>query len=56
MVKLHVLEALCVLLLLAGVALLSVPVALILGGLLGVVAIERATVQQPPARREEVRS
>jgi hypothetical protein len=55
MVTLHVLEALCVLLLLTGVALLSVPFALILGGLLGALAIERATAQAPPPRRKEVR-
>lgn len=41
--KLILLEVVFVLMLLAGVALIFVPAALILGGLLGVVAVERAT-------------
>lgn len=39
-------EVAFVLMLLVGVALLSLPAALILGGLLGVVAVERASAQR----------
>ncbi|MEU6294831.1 hypothetical protein [Streptomyces erythrochromogenes] len=38
-----VLEVLCTAALLVGVALMSVPAALVLGGVLGVLACERAT-------------
>ncbi|MET9517028.1 hypothetical protein [Streptomyces sp. NPDC002994] len=43
-----VLEILFVLVIVAGVAMVSVPSALVLGGLLGVLAVERATVQRKP--------
>jgi hypothetical protein len=46
---LYVLEALCLLLALYGVALVYVPAALVLGGVLGVVAIERALAQRKEA-------
>lgn len=47
------LETLFVLVIVAGVAMVSVPSALVLGGVLGVLAVERATVQRKPkeARR-----
>jgi uncharacterized membrane-anchored protein YitT (DUF2179 family) len=48
---LYVLEVLFVLLAVAGVALWSVPAALVLAGVAGVVAVERATAR-PPARKE----
>lgn len=47
--KLLLLEAAFVLVFLAGVALVFVPAALIIGGLLGVVAVERASVRRPLA-------
>ncbi|MDQ3432562.1 MAG: hypothetical protein M3467_10170 [Actinomycetota bacterium] len=46
------LEVVCVALLVVGVALWSVPAALILAGVLGVIAIERATSQQLTPRKE----
>lgn len=52
-VVLHVLELLFALTLLFGVALVYVPAALVLGGLAGVVAIERALAQPPPTDRKE---
>jgi hypothetical protein len=52
---LHLLEFLFVLAVLAGVALVYVPAALILGGLAGVVAVERALAQPPPTDRKEAR-
>ena len=52
---LHLLEFLFALTVLAGVALVYVPAALILGGLAGVVAVERALSQPPPASRKEAR-
>lgn len=51
---LHLLEFLFALTVLAGVALVYVPAALILGGLAGVVAIERA-LSRPPTPRKEAR-
>lgn len=48
-----VLEALFVLVIVAGVAMVSVPAALILGGVLGVLAVERATARRP--KPKEVR-
>jgi uncharacterized membrane-anchored protein YitT (DUF2179 family) len=50
-VKLLLLEVVFVLLFLAGVALVYVPAALILGGLLGVVAVERASARGRPLVR-----
>ncbi|MFI6347262.1 hypothetical protein [Streptomyces sp. NPDC050560] len=50
-VVLAVAEALCVLLVLYGVALVSVPAAVILGGLAGVAGIEVAAGRPAPARR-----
>ncbi|MFF9714816.1 hypothetical protein ACF1DW_04360 [Streptomyces sp. NPDC014603] len=50
-----VLEVVFALTVLVGVALVYVPAALILGGLAGVVAVERALSEPPPASREEVR-
>lgn len=44
-------EAVCLLALLYGVALVYVPAAWVLGGLLGVVAAERAHTVRPPATR-----
>lgn len=52
---LHLLEFLFALAALAGVALVYVPAALILGGLAGVVAVERAMSQPPPTPRKEAR-
>ncbi|ODA69522.1 hypothetical protein APS67_006326 [Streptomyces sp. AVP053U2] len=52
---LYLLEVVFVLTVLAGVALVYVPAALILGGLAGVVAVERALSQPPPTPRKEVR-
>jgi len=49
---LHLLEIVFALTVLAGVALVYVPAALILGGLAGVVAVERALSQPPPSRKE----
>ncbi|GAA2929783.1 hypothetical protein [Streptomyces enissocaesilis] len=46
------LEVVFVLVMLAGVTMVSVPMALILGGLLGVLAVERATVRRPKLKRE----
>jgi hypothetical protein len=50
-------EVVFVLVLLAGVALVSVPAALILGGLLGVVAVERASAlwRRPVAPVQDIR-
>ncbi|MFI2911123.1 hypothetical protein ACG2OD_23190 [Streptomyces sp. PDY-4] len=53
---LNLLEFLFALTVLAGVALVYVPAALILGGLAGVVAVERALSHPPPASRKEARS
>ncbi|MEU2062896.1 hypothetical protein [Streptomyces sp. NPDC013455] len=53
---LHLLELLLVLTALYGVALVHVPAALILGGLAGVVAVERALSRPPPTPRKERRS
>lgn len=51
---LYVLEFLFLVAVLAGVALIYVPAAFILGGLLGVVAVERVLTSRPaPARRKE---
>ncbi|MFJ9020796.1 hypothetical protein ACIRPU_12550 [Streptomyces sp. NPDC102259] len=44
-------EAVCLLALLYGVALVYVPAAWVLGGLLGVVAVERAHTVRPLATR-----
>ncbi|MFF8034914.1 hypothetical protein [Streptomyces sp. NPDC016626] len=53
---LHLLECLFVLAALAGVALVHVPAALILGGLAGVVAVERALATSSPLTpRKEAR-
>lgn len=52
---LHVLESALALTALYGVALVYVPAALILGGLAGVVAVERALSQPPPTRTKERR-
>jgi uncharacterized membrane-anchored protein YitT (DUF2179 family) len=52
---LHLLELLFALAVLFGVALVYVPAALILGGLAGVVAVERAFAAPPPTHRKEVR-
>lgn len=49
------LEVAFVLLFLAGVALVYVPAALIIGGLLGVVAVERASVRRPLAPVADLR-
>jgi len=49
---LHLLEVVFALTVVAGVALVYVPAALILGGLAGVVAVERALSQPPPSRKE----
>lgn len=53
---LALLELLFTVLVLVGVGLLSVPLALILGGVLGVVAVERASAAARPPNREEVSS
>ncbi|MEV8245027.1 hypothetical protein AB0R01_14795 [Streptomyces rochei] len=45
-----VLEVVFVLVGLVGVALVSVPAALVLGGLLGVVAVERETARHRPVQ------
>ncbi|GAA4663201.1 hypothetical protein [Streptomyces youssoufiensis] len=56
MVKtLLLLETAFVLTALVGVALVHVPAALILGGLVGVVAVERATARPTPAPRRKAR-
>lgn len=52
---LHLLEAALALTALYGVALIYLPAALILGGLAGVVAVERVLSQHPAARRKERR-
>ncbi|MGQ5580903.1 hypothetical protein [Streptomyces sp. ECR3.8] len=52
---LYLLEILAALTALVGVALVYVPAALILGGLAGVVALERATAEPPPTPRKEAR-
>ncbi|MDG9717409.1 hypothetical protein [Streptomyces sp. DH24] len=52
---LHLLELVFTLTVLVGVALVYVPAALILGGLAGVVAVERALTAPPPAPRKEAR-
>lgn len=50
-------EVVFVLVFLAGVALVYVPAALIIGGVLGVVAVERASARRPgPAEVVELRS
>jgi uncharacterized membrane protein AbrB (regulator of aidB expression) len=48
---LHVVEAAFVVLFLAGVAMLHVPAALMLGGVLGVVATERQMARPAAAQR-----
>ncbi|MGW0372458.1 hypothetical protein ACWDZW_26920 [Streptomyces coeruleorubidus] len=53
---LHLLELLFALTVLFGVALVYVPAALILGGLAGVVAVERALPGPLPTSRKEHRS
>ncbi|MFF9625438.1 hypothetical protein [Streptomyces griseosporeus] len=53
---LHVLELLFALTVLYGVALVHVPTALVLGGLAGVVAVERALAGPPPTAGKERRS
>ncbi|TMR11740.1 hypothetical protein ETD86_34800 [Nonomuraea turkmeniaca] len=53
--KLLLLEVAFVLVFLAGVALVFVPAALIIGGLLGVVAVERVSVRRPLAPVSELR-
>lgn len=52
-VLLHLLEVVCALTVLYGVALVHVPTALILGGLAGVVAVERALPGPLPSSRKE---
>jgi hypothetical protein len=52
---LHLLELLFALTVLLGVALVYVPASLILGGLAGVVAVERFLGRPPPAHRKESR-
>ncbi|MEU1008192.1 hypothetical protein [Streptomyces sp. NPDC005890] len=52
----HLLELLFVLAVLYGVALVYVPAALILGGLAGVVAVERALSRPLPTPSKERRS
>ncbi|MET9304983.1 hypothetical protein ABZX68_06540 [Streptomyces cellulosae] len=52
---LYLLEILAVLTALAGVALVYAPAALILGGLAGVVALERALAGTSPTPRKEAR-
>ncbi|MFF9898493.1 hypothetical protein [Streptomyces longispororuber] len=47
-------EILCALLALLGVALVYLPAALIVGGVLGVLALERRQAAPPPATRKEV--
>ncbi|WP_326780424.1 hypothetical protein OG481_09770 [Streptomyces longwoodensis] len=54
-VALHLAELGFALAVLAGVALIYAPAALILGGLAGVVAVERALARLSPARRKENR-
>lgn len=54
-VLLHLLELVFVLTVLYGVALVYVPAALILGGLAGVVAVERALPGPLPTLRKERR-
>lgn len=53
--KLLLLEVAFVLMLLAGVALVYIPAALILAGVLGVVAVERASVRKPLAPVSDLR-
>ena len=53
--RLLLLEVAFVLLFLAGVALVYIPAALIIGGLLGVVAVERASTRSPLAPVAELR-
>jgi hypothetical protein len=54
---LHLLETVFLLTVLFGVALIYVPAALILGGALGVVAVERKLAERPAAaHRKEPRS
>jgi uncharacterized membrane-anchored protein YitT (DUF2179 family) len=55
-VLLHLLELLFALTVLFGIALVYVPAALILGGLAGVVAVERALPGPPPTVRKGGRS
>lgn len=52
---LHLLELLFALTVLYGVALVYLPAAFILGGLAGVVAVERFLTGTPPAHRKEIR-
>ncbi|MFI8297294.1 hypothetical protein ACIGCZ_15275 [Streptomyces nigra] len=52
---LHLLEGAFALTALLGVALVYLPAALILGGLAGVVAVERALPGPPPTSRKERR-
>lgn len=47
-------EILCALVALLGVALVYVPAALVLGGVLGILALERRQAVPPPATRKEV--
>lgn len=54
-VALHLLEVVFALTVLVGVALVYVPAALILGGLAGVVAAERALAGPSPTHRKEAR-
>ncbi|MEV6803147.1 hypothetical protein [Streptomyces sp. NPDC051132] len=55
-VALHVLESALALTALYGVALVYVPAAFILGGLAGVVAVERALARPPSTPSKERRS
>jgi hypothetical protein len=52
-VLLTVLEVVCVLAALYGVAAIYVPAALILGGVLGVVAVEQKLAARPAVHRKE---
>jgi uncharacterized membrane-anchored protein YitT (DUF2179 family) len=47
-------EVLCALLALLGVALVYLPAALMAGGVLGVLALERTQAAAPPPKRKEV--
>lgn len=49
------LEIVCLLALVAGIALVSIPAALVVGGALGVLAVERATAR-PPADTQKGRA
>ncbi|MEU0001950.1 hypothetical protein ABZ069_34085 [Streptomyces microflavus] len=50
-----VLEIVFVLTAVAGVAMWSLPAALIAAGVLGVLAVERAQARRPPVKKGEVR-